>query len=194
MRNMFVPAFVALLHLSLLAPSRALAADHPASHCEVFVDRVGAYRSSHAHRSLFFFIKTLNWRLDGPITSIGFHGRMLLPNGATCPSTDYACQADVNVWKDYPASAYNGASDYFLLDLLLGNDFRAQRYYEGAFYVQTPYNRFWVNPAGGGNFFLDSNMHTNVEAAFGAPAYSQTPSSSINTADRFPYLNPGFCR
>lgn len=186
---------MASLCLTLLAPSRAQAVDYPASHCEVFVDRVGAYRTSHAYASLFFYIKTLNWRLNGAITSVGFHGRMLLSNGATCPSTDYACQADVGVWKDYPASAYSGATDYWFLNLVIDSDFIPERYYEGAFYVRTNQNTtYWVNPSGGGNFFLDRNMHNNVEASFGGSAYSQSVSTSINTVDRFPYLNPGSCR
>lgn len=194
MHNMLVRALVASLFLSLLAPSRALAADYPASHCEVFVDRVGARNDSHAYNSLFFYIKTLNWRLDGPITSVGFHGRALLANGGTCASTDYQCISVVNIWKDYPAEAFMGASDYWSLNLVLGHDFTARRYFEGAFYVQTANNRYWVNPAGGGNFYLDSNMFLNVRDAFGSPVYSQSPQNAINTADRFPYLNPGACR
>jgi hypothetical protein len=191
-----VPALLlASLCITLLMPSRAQAVDYPASHCEVFVDRVGAYRTSHAYASLFFYLKTLNWRLNGPIASVGFHGRMLLSNGATCPSTDYACQADFNVWRDYPASAYMGSADYWSLNLVIDSDFIAERYYEGAFYVRTTQGTtYWVNPWGGGNFFLDRNMHTNVEASLGRAAYSQSTQDSINTADRFPYLNPGSCR
>ncbi len=196
MRTKFAPALLlASLCLTLLAPSRAQAVDYPASHCEVFVDRVGAYRTSHGYSSLFFYVKTLNWRLDGPIASVGFHGRMVLANGGTCPSSDYACQADVGVWKDYPTSAYQGASDYWFLNLVLKHDFTVERYYEGAFFVRTTQGTtYWVNPSGGGNFYLDRNMHNNVEVSFGSPAYSQSVSTSINTADRFPYLNPGSCR
>jgi hypothetical protein len=197
MRTKFASALVASLLLTLLAPSSAKAVDYPASHCEVFVDRVGAYRTSHGYSSLFFYIKTLNWRLDGPIASVGFHGRMMLANGATCasaPSGDYGCQADYNVWKDYPASAHAGSADYWSLNLVIGNDFILERYYEGAFYVRTTQGTtYWVNPWGGGNFFLDRNMHNNVQASLGRPAYSISIADSIRTADRFPYLNPGSC-
>ncbi|WP_164014093.1 hypothetical protein [Pyxidicoccus trucidator] len=195
MRNTLLSALVASLFLSVLAPSRAGAADYPASYCEVFVDRVGAYNTSHAYSSLFFYIKTLNWRLDSAVASVGFHGRMQLANGGTCSSTDYQCLSEFNIWKDYPATAFMGASDYWALNLVLGSDFTARRYYEGAFFVRTVNgNRYWVNPSGGGNFYLDSNMHINVRNAFGGQVYSQSIETSINTADRFPYLNPGNCR
>lgn len=194
MRNMLARALVASLSLSLLASSSARAADYPASYCEVFVDRVGAYNNSHGYHSLFLYLKTLNWRLDGPIQSVGFHGIARLVNGGACASNDYQCLSEVNIWKDYPTTAFAGSSDYWHLNLVLGSDFTAERYYEGAFYVQTPNNRYWVNPAGGGNFFLDLNMFLNVRNAFGSPVYSQTPQNALNTADRFPYLNPGYCR
>jgi hypothetical protein len=194
MRNTLARTLVASLSLFLLASSPARAADYPASYCEVFVDRVGAYNTSHGYQSLFLYIKTLNWRLDGPIQSVGFHGIARLVNGGACASNDYQCLSEVNIWKDYPTTAYSGASDYWHLNLVLGSDFTAKRYYEGAFYVQTSNNRYWVNPSGGGNFFLDGNMFNNVRAAYGSTVYSQSPQTAINTADRFPYLNPGSCR
>jgi hypothetical protein len=90
--------------IALLTSVSALAENHyPARNCEIFVDKVSSFYSSHGSIFLKFYIKTLNQRLDGAIKEVGFRYQTRnAMNGQI-----------VEAWRNLPAGHFVGAQDYF---------------------------------------------------------------------------------
>lgn len=71
MNNLSKAAMFSAAFISLIG-SQAFGRQHiDATHCEIFIDRIGISRSSHGSVTAHFFIKTVNARLDAPITEVG---------------------------------------------------------------------------------------------------------------------------
>jgi len=180
----------------------------------IFVDKVQYVGGDHGTARLHVWVKTLNDRLDGRITHVGFRARLSIV-GVTPPvQSSSSCDnfgdcAKVGQWVDYPFQSFFGASDYFEndstpfpQDFYIENDFIHARSYEGAFYVETDKGtRYWANaPASSGdnNFHFDANMVQNVERIQGSQhnygVYSPDSTRAVATRESFPYLNPAGCR
>ncbi|MCW5805757.1 MAG: hypothetical protein KIT31_25525 [Deltaproteobacteria bacterium] len=170
--------------------------DVTANHCEVFFDRVVTSRSSHALLRVRLYVKTLNFRLDGEIAEVAYYANVDTEGGAGTCGDSSACQFR-GQWHAYRAQSFVDASDYWTLDFTLNHDFTSPLVYEGVLYVRTVTGKtYWVNPDGGGNFFVDRNMAFDVEHVLGGPSLSRGtgPEHAAVTADIFPYLNPRRCR
>jgi len=167
-----------------------------ANHCEVSVDRVVTFRSSHALYGVVMYLKTLNFRLDGDVAEVAYFAKVdTETGGGTCGDTS-VCPFR-GQWRAYRANAFASSKDYWTLTFTVSHDFTSPLVYEGAFFVRSTTGKtYWVNPAGGGNFFLDTNMANNVENVLGGFSFDRGtgPQNAAVTADIFPYLNPRRCR
>lgn len=192
--------FALVFSLASLAASQSVfAADYPAKHCELFVDQVAAWNSTYGYSGMTLKIKTINERLDGAVKEVGFRSivRSTPQIKDFCqrynPDNGYANDCyQLDQWVDRPAREFFGP-DYFRIDLVLKHDYTFEHVFEGAFYVKTDKGtRYWLNPAGEQNFFVDRNMYQNL-LDLGSGGYYMR-GREISTADKFKYLNPGGCR
>ncbi|MEK6772902.1 MAG: hypothetical protein AABY64_03085 [Bdellovibrionota bacterium] len=175
------------------------AADYPANHCEIFVDKVAAWSGTSGYAGLTFKIKTLNSRLDGAIKSVGYYSivRSNPQIAAFCkahpPSNGNSNDCNyVDKWIVRPAQAFFG-QDYFSIDFVLYHQYDFVHVFEGAFVVETVKGtRYWLNPAKGGTFFLDDNLRSNL-LKLGSGGYHRH-AKDLNTATAFDYVNPLRCR
>jgi hypothetical protein len=195
MNKTFAALSLALASLSL----NAMAADLPASHCEIFVDKASAWSSSYGYAGVTLKIKTLNDRLDGAIKQVGYRSIV-----RSTPEIDAFCKAHpassgwshdcatVGVWTDRVAQPFFGP-DYFKIQFELKHMYTFEHVFEGAFFVETDKGtRYWLNPSGGGDFFIDRNMRQDLLNRGSGGYYPQ--GKELVTADVFPYLNPAGCR
>ena len=148
--------------------------------CELFIDKVSAYDSSHGLRVIGLWIKSLPWRLDGEIAEVGFRYRT---NGGA--SQD---------WSNRSLQPYLGSADYFSAAFDVSSDF-GRTSYEGAFYVLTDRDtNYWFKPAGGGNFYFDIATYDDVIRASGYTSHSSTIDGAVATQrDDLAYFNPARC-
>lgn len=172
-----------------------------ASSCQVFVDKATISRSSHGLHGYRLFLKTLNDKLDGKVTRVGFHA-VVHDLGGRCQGDNAlgymnGCE-DVGRWRDYFAQSFVGAGDYFEMDLTLGHDFTFPHQFEGVFFVETDKGtRYWHKAAAGQNFFLDHTGFDHVESALrskGVSWWDADVGRLPKTADFYSYLNPTACR
>jgi hypothetical protein len=185
----------------LCLSSQAYALNHyPANHCELFIDQVTSWNSSHVSNGIAFYVKTLNDRLDSPIKQIAFHFQILKTPEAVAfcarSGSEHATDCDrFGVWQTVELSAYQGAQDYWQLGLVLKHDFTFEHKIEGVFYVETfKGNRYWVKAAGDSNFMIDMNLKRDIDRLRGHTAFGSDINEAIRTSDRLPYLNPTLCR
>ncbi|OFZ70943.1 MAG: hypothetical protein A3K03_02865 [Bdellovibrionales bacterium RIFOXYD1_FULL_44_7] len=116
-----------------------------AKNCEVFVDGVVAYYGAYSNPFLTFFIKTLNYRLDGEITEVGFHSRQF---GYDADSVSHHGR-----WIDVKATSFINSKDYWTIKLI------GRFQYEGAFYVKTSKGTvYWHGPLDVPNFPVTSSL------------------------------------
>jgi hypothetical protein len=161
----------------------------PASHCEVFVDRALPSLGSHGSKSVTLYLKTPAGKLDahGGVAAVGLHAKEILGTHST-------------TFRDYPARAFVGSSDYWEIYLNVDTGVAGTRVYRGAFYVEAKDGaRLWLNAREGDrNFVLDPNLVTDLTnrrapGFFAAGAHADVQSAVV-TADELPYLNPDKCR
>jgi hypothetical protein len=169
-----------------VAPAAIAGAHYPAHHCELFIDRVVAYQGNHALRAIKLYVKTLNERLDGPITEVGFRNRR---SGVSC-----GVNMDIG-WNNTHLDHFVDSNDYWVLDLPLASNYGQIRHV-GAFYVRTARDTYyWLHPADGENFVFDRRTHDDILNVMGLPYnYSTGPQSGVSTAQgKLRYFNPGGC-
>jgi hypothetical protein len=113
--------------------------DYAAQYCEVFVDAAQIFTGDEGEFGTRMFVKTINSRLDGNITGVGFYGQLIF-HGYDDDS------ANTNVqYQAFKATSAFGASDYFSVDLAESTD-AGETYYVGAFYVVTDKGTtYWAN-------------------------------------------------
>ncbi|MDZ4660562.1 MAG: hypothetical protein SGJ18_02965 [Pseudomonadota bacterium] len=191
--------YFALLLSLLNSPMMVSAADYPANHCEIYVDKAAAWSSSYGYAGVTFKIKTMPSRIDGAIKQVGFHSivRSTPKIEAFCkahpPSNGNSNDCDfVDKWMDRPAQSFFGP-DYFRIDFELYHMYTFDHIFEGVFYVETVKGtRYWLAPASGGNFFVDQNLRSNL-LSLGSGGYFKQ-GKDLSTADVFDYVNPSHCR
>lgn len=173
--------------------------DVRASACEVFVDKVSP-RVYKDVRGVILYVKTLNDKLDGEVTEVGFYGHATT-DGCTKGPWDEECPGTF-AWRSFKGEPHFGAKDYFEITLTVWNSMINKRIYEGAIYAKTSTGKtYWANPQGGGNFIIDYPMVENVLDLVPQCRDSNLvicgnadPSTRLSTADSFEYLNPDRCR
>jgi hypothetical protein len=169
--------------------------DTAANSCQVFIDEAATVTDQASFTYVVLYVHIDPTQLDGAVTDVDLYAKGLPldegavnANFATQPFTPVPGVANeysiiVNVWGDNP--------DFGPLSLEV----------VGAVYAQTTAGtRWWVNPSGGGNFTIDSNLAGELSdttivssSSFGTlPPYASTPSTtSLGGAGA--YLNPSAC-
>jgi hypothetical protein len=160
----------------------AVSGDHyEAKHCEIFVDKVVARRSSHGTHGIVFFLKTLNSRLDSPIAEVGIRQRVTeqlprQPEPLTSP------------WHEESFRPYFGASDYFQGYVHLGSTY-STRSAEAVFYVRTAKGtNYWLKPRSGGNYQIGDSLYSRIRDISGLYTFISTQAE-----ETLRDLNPGQC-
>jgi hypothetical protein len=180
-----------LLYLTLAAmaggTASALTGDHyDVRHCEIFVDKVQAYVSSHGAHGITFYLKTLNDRLDSEITEIGIRQQVTT-------RSHYGNEQSVSDWYDEKAQNWFGADDYFRLSVYLGSEF-SSRLAEGIFFVRTRLGTtYWLRGRDGRNFRLNDTLFYTVRDLYYSPRYSFFDMVPTQSELVLAELNPDFC-
>lgn len=162
--------------------------DIRATNCEVFVDKVRVYHSSHGFTGAVLFVKLLNDRLDGDVTKVAFFAKHTYEN--------YYGDRTVEDWQAYEGQKFAGANDYYEVrsynydGFVVGADYSSDHVWLGAVYVETSTGkRYWSNTHDGGNFWLDHNSIAAMQ-----PWVNNSLSNVPKTADQLTYWNPQRCR
>jgi hypothetical protein len=151
--------------------------------CQLFIDKLVAYQSSHALHAVNMWVKVLPSRLDDSITEVGFRYRRSDPDH----DTD---------WHDMQLGRFFGAADYFEASSFYVSSDWGRTTWEGAFYVRTDNDtNYWFKPPGGGNFVFDINTYNNVMNAMGRSYnYSGSIDNAVSTQrDDLTYFNENHC-
>ncbi len=193
MLNSLLRATGALFAVStLLSPlqTEALAAEYQelyeAKHCEVFIDQLNAYRSSHALTVIEVYVKTLNDRLDGAIDKVIFEARQ----------KDDIDSAEWQEVKEYTLSAFPSADDYHVLKLVLAHDYMNRQVFEGSFLVLTDQGTAYrFGPNDSDPFYFDINAWQHIaNEIYPNRSYGTGVERAVGTIDRFAgYYNPQGC-
>ena len=173
---------------------------YTANYCELYIDRVVAYEDAHKNRSVNFFVRTWNSRLDSEVVEVGFrnHARMsgsgAVSAGVPAPAVSVGTVAP-SVWVNTRLDLlFDG--DYWVLHLPLSNE-RGGLEYEGVFYVRTHKNTYyWLRSGEGGNYIFNGRTYDAILEAMGKTfsyvgSYGHTISTAMNPLG---FLNPQQCR
>lgn len=154
---MKIAILVTFLFSIIFFASNGIAKSHrDVRNCEIFVNQVQAYQSSHGIHGLRFYIKTINSRLDGSIKKVGFwHQTTSKKRRQFTPET--------SAWSAQIAKPFLGAHDYFIVEVYLGSAYEFISA-EGVFFVQT--NRgitYWLKPKANENYLVNDEMFRVVK-------------------------------
>ena len=174
---------------SVLVSSAAFAGNHiPANNCEIFLDKITPYWSSHSLRAANIFVKIRHDALDGRPVEVGFRNRQDGEDANGIIARDWT---DLTLYQFVPSS-----SDYFQLNLPLRSDF-GYAVYQGAFYVKTDKDTYyWAKNSAGTDFIFDTNTYNNVMFVKGTGSnYDSSISAAVPTqAKGMEYYNSKGCR
>ncbi len=114
---------------------------YDANNGEIFIDRIIPYSVSRNLYGISMYIKTLNERLDGDISEVGFRSRCIGDGGRD------------SEWKNVVFKPHAAASDFWNLYLGLGTIGQPTTLtsYEGGFYVKTEGRHFLLAQRKAGN-------------------------------------------
>lgn len=184
----FAPVAAPVAALAFASASgTALAEGHvTATNCEIFIDKITPYASSHAFRGANLWVKVLPGRLDGAIVEVGFRNAQRGSNWNGPTSRD---------WANDRLGAFFGATDYFQTNLPFGSDFGSNNYV-GAFYLKTDKETYYWAKSPQGDFTFDRNTYNNVMNVKGvAYNYSGAIDQAVPTQQAgMEYFNPQGCR
>ncbi len=193
--------FVYLLAALSLSTS-AFAAEIPASQCQIFIKSVKLSPSSHGSLNVGALVK-VNWLGNGEfIEKVGFRFHRLATDLGNDPNR---CQGLIysadSGWSDLDpmpgqwADAYTQPGEYyFSFQIQTGSVISwcpgATFSNEGAFFVRTNKNTYWLNPDldSSKNFVFDPNG-AEILRTKGA-----TWQARPTTTDDMKYYNPASCR
>ena len=177
-----------LLLASLSAP--AVAANYPANHCEISINRLGAAPSSHSSGSIPVVVNG-GWIGNGElIERVGFYGHSSATNLGTppeChwgPSYDDATQRIIDpVPSSYYATAYGEYGFQFpVISGTVLSNCRGYNYtWIGTFFVQTNKNTYWLNPdmSPSKQFYFDANAYHILQGKGGYASLISTKRSDM---------------
>jgi hypothetical protein len=159
-----------------------------ANNCEVFVDKISAYYGEHGSVSLKLYVKTLNYRLDGAITEVGFRNRMNVKRFFSGTNEEIG-------WTNVLLESFVGAKDYFELSLPnIASDYGSIEI-EGAIYVKTDKGSYYWFKPGDTNFIINSKTFMMVAYKYnGKVNDSADLEHAVSTQNgNLPYFNPKNC-
>jgi len=177
---------------------------HNANGCEIFVDKVLLYRSSHALTQAIFYLKTHNNDLDSPISRVGFRYEKNETDGFCRNSSNYNqyCEG-LGEWKEDDIDSFFGAKDYFgAKSYFLSSDYNPTLDYKGTFFVQTENGTYyWLKTKDDQDISFSSHMFNDwerdgqgIQTVYGNDninSFKSTADSSQRVKDMF---NPRGCR
>jgi hypothetical protein len=164
--------------------------DVPATHCEIWVDKIRVAKGSHGIIKVNPFLKIDASKLDGAVTNVAFYERHS-QTGASAYDSE---------WSTVAMRKFLGASNYFEIDnnnqgLVVVSDYSSTAY-EGAFYVETDKGtRYWAKAEGDKNFqFNHGNMTPFADSCWNASNCADMnaikTTAELNRKD----INPNLCR
>lgn len=175
--------------------------DHyDANHCELFIDKAVNYSTSHAYKSMFFYLKTLNNRLDGKPQRVGFRYIASDKSGYCERNPESGNCKHLGEWRELEAQPFY-SDDYYSFSLFIGSDYNPSLRYKGAFFVITDKGTtYWMKNGEDQDFIIDYNTFHSLGTAYYSHGQSYTSYSShdvselMKTANFFTDLNPQACR
>jgi hypothetical protein len=188
--------------LSLLFPAVASADTYVANNCEVFIDRAQTVVGSHSSMTEYFWVKTLNNRLDGNIVRVA----AVVHQVGTEEGRSY-----LDHTYEIEMTSFFGANDYWGLNFTAeaGPGTQIDALWTGSalefywneqvqVYVETDKgSRYYAQTTDSdGTYKFDGNLGLNLQRARGGymPDFTESQVTAVNTANSFPYLNPSRCR
>lgn len=180
---------LSILALAVLTCSNMAFAGHLRSgNCEIFIDKIVPTTGSHGSASLYFYVKTLNAKLDGRIAEVGFRYKALHRGHG---------RSMEDGWQNLRLEPFANSEDYWMLSLPspVASDF-GNSTFTGSFYVRTDRDtNYWFNAPDGADFVIDSTAFRNVFSALGKPySYSNTLENAVPTQQSsMSYYNPAQC-
>lgn len=158
--------------------------------CEVFIDKLLALQGSHGLRSVLVYMKTLNDRVDGEISKVGFYARVWQKDR----NGDYSQL--ITDWHDIEAEIFPGTTNYWTFKLNIDHNFSLANRYEGVLFLETKNgSRYWLNSSqGNSHFYVDQLTHDVVKDFMGGVAvYQEDPDYGVHTQNLLQYYNPSRC-
>lgn len=160
--------------------------DHvEAKNCEIFVDRVATYSSSHSAHGLTVYLKVLKDRLDSEPAEVGARSKS---TSQAIVSGGLQSQPEVQDWSDESFENYFGATDYYKRFFSLGSEFE-RKSHETVFYVRTTRGTtYWFKRSDGQNYYLNDTLFYATRNVNGLGESIPTQNN-----EALGYLNPQRC-
>lgn len=138
-----------------------------ATHCEVFIDRIGISSDATRYdtRWVHVYLKILPERLDGRIVEVGARSQQ---------TTTHAYGVSVDRWRNLMSYPVSGNTAYVEIPFqVAGRHYTIGKYnnrsdYETAYYAKTDRGTYyWAKGAGGRNLSIDENLYKSIGAPMG---------------------------
>ncbi len=189
----------ALVSMFSLVSLSAMAADVPATNCELFIDKLQITMSSHSLTTLNVFIKIKEDLVDGAVTRVGvLHSRQE-------NRTDRDTDSFLDRIETLPA--FVGSRDYFQFTTVLGHDWMSAQEYVVFFLDTNRGTRYWLNArnwSGAKFLFSDktddllyrhpSGHYRSDAVRFSSWNVAEVQQTSDYPADLAEVFNPRRCR